>query len=329
MARFDKIIGQKKAKNKLSLFIDSYSNNGNCFPVIFLKSPKGFGKTFIAKELAKIIPTRESLDKRKDDPEAKLQSKKTIVINCSGIKNLEQFIELWQNSIQDKECVVLFDECHQIPNTCEQYMLSLFDTITDMKNAKNQVEISRAADDYVLEVDFQKQIFIFATTEYDKVFHALTDRFEEINLEKYTKEDRFSILKQYVTGKLEIEDDLLREISTYCENSPRKLIQLTNNLIRSSNESLSKEGWELIKGSLGLKRYGLSDAHMLVLSKLSEKRGSGIQLSVIASILKTPRNAVQKTIEPLLIENGLIETREMSRRFITLKGIKLLERNNN
>ena len=73
---FPNVIGQLKAKKLLSFFINGYKAN-SVMPHIMLTAPRGCGKTWIGKALAKNLIAKGSG-----------KPKKLVTFNCSQLKNM-------------------------------------------------------------------------------------------------------------------------------------------------------------------------------------------------------------------------------------------------
>ena len=200
--RFDGIIGQPKAKRKLSFYIDAYEKAG-MIPNMMFTASKGCGKTLVAKALAK-----ELVKDGEDKP------KRYLEVNCASLRNTKSFFdELIIPNIHDRDVTILFDEASEIPQDVEMVMLSILNP-----NASNRNSFSW--DEYTFNFDFRRQTFLFATSEPHKVFHALMDRLDRVDLEDYNNEE----LGQIVLLNLEninFEDGLPEEIATVLRGNPR------------------------------------------------------------------------------------------------------------
>ena len=78
---FPDIIGQAKAKKKLAFYHDGFDSN-RFVPNLMFIAPKGCGKTTLAKSFAKNLVLRGE-----DKP------KKFLELNCSSVKNVQQFFD--------------------------------------------------------------------------------------------------------------------------------------------------------------------------------------------------------------------------------------------
>ena len=160
---FPDIVGQDRAKKKLAFFHRGY-NASSIIPHLMFIAPKGCGKTTLAKAMARKL-------KGSDKP-----VKTFLEINCSTIKNLKQFFnQIIIPHVNQKECTILLDEASELPKDVTMALLTILNP-----NEHNRTEF--AFEDYVVDFNFRDHSFMFATTEAHKIFHALMDRCERIDL---------------------------------------------------------------------------------------------------------------------------------------------------
>ena len=97
---FPDLNGQPADKRKLSYYIDAFNKTSVC-PFLLLTGAKGLGKTEFAKGFARNLVNTDGTKRN------------FIELNCSTIKNNEQFFEqIFLPLIADNEITILFDECH-------------------------------------------------------------------------------------------------------------------------------------------------------------------------------------------------------------------------
>ena len=173
---FPDLIGQTAVKKKLSFYIDAFHKTSQA-PFLLMAGAKGLGKTEFAKAFAKNLCNQDG-DKRA-----------FLEINCSTIKNNEQFFEqIFLPVIADNEVTILFDECHALPQDLTMAFLTIFNTES---NSRKSFEW----DGMSFTFNFKQQTFIFATTETDKLFPPLKDRFTTVDFEPYSEDELGSIVQ--------------------------------------------------------------------------------------------------------------------------------------
>ncbi len=93
---FKHIVGQDHIKRQLSFYLDAYKTT-NILPFLMFNGQRGIGKTEFARALGGA-------------------AKKTFYeINSSSIKSEKQFFEQMMPQIQGTECILFFDEAHELP----------------------------------------------------------------------------------------------------------------------------------------------------------------------------------------------------------------------
>ena len=111
---FPHLIGQENVKKKLSFYLDAFKRVGFC-PFLNLIGAKGLGKTEFAKAFATKLCDNSGNDR------------KFIEINCSTLKNNEDFFEgLFLPHVHDKEITIILDECHALPLDLTMSFLTIF-----------------------------------------------------------------------------------------------------------------------------------------------------------------------------------------------------------
>lgn len=305
---FPDLIGQKAVKKKLSFYIEAFNQTGVC-PFLLLTGAKGLGKTQFSKAFAKNLNNQDG-------------SKRTFIeINCSTIRNNEQFFEqIFLPIICDNEVTILFDECHALPKDLTMAFLTIFNTETSTKKKFEWDEMS-------FEFDFKKQTFIFATTESDQIFPPLKDRLTNVDFEPYSQTELGEILRLCAPETM-IQDNCLKEVSKSVRNNAR------NAVMRAKEISLycgakkkflfSLKDYKDLCDQVSILPLGLTYTEKQILEVLN-KQGSAT-LTGLAAKLGLSKTSIQKDHELYLLNKNLIEID--GRRKITSKGIdvcKILE----
>jgi Holliday junction resolvasome RuvABC ATP-dependent DNA helicase subunit len=227
---FDKIIGQEKVKKRLNFFIEA-QNTSLLSPHILFVAPRGCGKTLLAQTYASNLVNKEG------------KKRKLITINFSSLVKLKQFVnDVLLPYVAGKEVTILFDEASEIPRDITMALLTILNPNKENKNSFSYSDLN-------LDFDFKKVTFLFATTEAHKIFHALIDRLERIDLEEYSSEDLATIVKNNVTS--DITHKVINEVSKVLRGNARKATQMANHinlyLSTSDNKSFDTKSWNDFK----------------------------------------------------------------------------------
>ena len=261
--RFPHIVGQDVAKRKLGFHLDNYQAS-NVIPHLLFIAPKGCGKTTLAKAAGQNLINDETG-----------KPKTFLEINCSTLKSVPQFInQVVVPHIHDKEVTVLFDESSELPKSVTMMLLTVLNP-----NPNNRTTFS--FEDYVMDFDFRHQSFMFATTEAHKMFHALIDRCDRIDLEEYTYEELGEIMQRnLISIELDCERDLLMEIAPVLRGNARAAQKMANNmksyLQRKKDSKFVRKHWEELKHALGILPLGISRIELQILRALAEKKESSL-----------------------------------------------------
>ncbi len=303
---FPDLVGQDAVKKKLSFYLDAFEKTGVC-PFLNLIGAKGLGKTEFAKAFAKNLYNEDG-DRRT-----------FLEINCSTIKNNEQFFEqIFLPVISDNEITVLFDECHALPQDLTMAFLTIFNT---EKNARKHFEWN----EMTFEFNFKKQTFIFATTESDKIFPPLKDRLTTIDFEPYEQNELAEIIKlctpevNYVDG---VEDVIASTIRNNARSAVKRSKEISLYCGAKQNLDFGIAEFDDLCDQVGILPLGISYTEKQILEVLKEN-GSAT-LTGLAAKLGLSKTALQRDHELYLLNKSLIEID--GKRKITSKGRKLCER---
>jgi Holliday junction DNA helicase RuvB len=305
---FPAVVGQETPKRILSLHLNIYEDT-SIFPHTLLVAPKGFGKTMFAKSIGANLVSRQT-GKPKDFFE----------ISCASIRNLTQFY----NSVLlpyciDKEVTLFLDEASELPKDVTMALLTMLNPNKENSNLFIK-------DDLSFTCDFRKHTFLFATTESHKIFHALADRLERIELEEYTHDQLGRIIVKNLEKDFVIDDKALFDASSVLRGNARaaqKLARCVNDFIKYKHQkSFSMDVWQELKAKLGLRPLGLSQLELQVLKTLRER--GPCSLTQMSSVTQMSRKSLQSDVELFLLKHGLMKI-DTDGRGITQKGVQYLE----
>lgn len=302
---FANIIGQDAIKSRLKFAIQA-SESGRPLPHFLFVGPMGSGKTSFVRELAKQLK----------DSEGKRRS--YFEVNCSTIKNLDQFMEqIVMPRIFDRDCTVLLDEAHCLPKNVVMFLLTVFNT------EKSHIRVVPYGESEVT-FDFCRQSIHLATTEPDKLFKPLKSRLETLALATYKPNELAEIVQHHVPD-VEFEDNVIEEIVQSLRGTPRSAVQMA----RKIDDYCSIKGRHIFDSAdfanlssiADIKAHGLDSVEISILSLLQE-RGE-MTLNEISATLSLSRTSLMNDHEHHLLKKGFM--RVQGKRKITPKGVEVLK----
>ena len=295
---YSEIIGQDKVKKKLNFLLEGYKKT-KILPHLLFVAPRGCGKTLIAQKTADIM--------KRD---------KTILVNCSTIKNVKQFLnQIMLPYVYNKDAVIIFDEASELPRDVTMALLTILNP-----NQNNSNEFT--FDEGTYSFHFNLNSFVFCTTEAQKMFHALLDRLYRVDLEDYSYIDLGKIINSNLKLKDQfISEEIINEVASVCRGNARQAQSMANQISsylasKKSNE-LTRTGWNEIKDSLSIYPLGLTELELNVLKILKEH--GEVRLTNLSAKTNLTKDMLQRNVELYLIRHSLIEVRPTGRA-LTKKG---------
>ena len=297
---FEGLVGQDTLKSRLNFYSDAKKATGT-LPFLLFNGAKGLGKTEFAKAFAKSL------------------GKPMIEINCSTIRNAEQFFEqVFIPAILDKDVTILLDEAHALPKDLEMAFLTIF----NIEGAKTKrFEFGESS----LLFEFERQTFLFATTELDKLFPPFKDRLTQLDFEPYSGKELGKIIQKKMDW-IDFRDNILDEICETVRGNARSAIKRALEVSAYSEvnntATFGKKEWKSLCDLLGIMPYGINATELQVMRILKERGACTLQM--LSAVTGMSRTALQKDAEIFLLKNGFM--RIDGKREITGKGAKALER---
>ena len=303
---FPDIIGQDSVKKALGFYIDGHKTT-NLIPHLMFTAPRGCGKTMMATAMAKNLT------------DADRRPKPLITLNCSTIKSLKQFFNSFVIPyMNDRDATILFDECSELPKDVTMALLTILNPNKENRN-------SFSYEDYTVDFDFRRLSFLFATTEGQKIFHALMDRMERIDLEDYTYGQLGEIVMKGLEGYT-VDDKALSEIATVLRGNARAAQKMAVKIKlacdKNAKNHFDKEDWAWLSDKLGVLPLGLSVMELQILRILEERKE--VRLTALAAITSLSKAALQNDYELYLTKMGLMEITSDGRS-ATTKGLEYLK----
>jgi len=302
---FENLFGQENVKKRLKFYLEAFEATSLC-PFLAFIGAKGLGKTEFARQFAKELKNTDG------------SKRPFLELNCSTIKNVEQFFEqIFIPIIMDNELTVLFDEAHELPKDLTNAFLTVFNT---EKVTTKELHWR----DAVYPFDFKKQTFMFATTESDKIFPPLKDRLTSIDFEDYSNEDLGKIFKAQCE-EIDFSDEALLELAKTSRGNARSCVMRGREVAlycaRKGDNIFRAEDLEPFFDQLGILPFGLSATEMHLLKIL--RRDGQCSLQMLSAKTGLSRSAIQRDHELYLMRKNLIVID--GKRNITNDGVKLVE----
>ena len=319
---FDGIVGQEHPKREISFYLDSYIDT-HMVPHMGIIAPRGQGKTKTARAIAKGLYQFDDEGKpmfrpSTANPAVLVPKRKPFLeINCSTIKNVKAFSSVL-HEIQDKDITLFFDEASEIPHDVSMALLTILEP-----NSTNRTQFTH--DEYTYDFDFRRQSFIFATTESQKVFHALMDRLERITLQEYSSKDLADIVKINLLD-VAIDDALSLEISSVLRGNARAAQKMSEKIraYLKGRKIFTHPDWESLKSILSIHPLGLNAIEIQVLRFL-ESNPHGTSLTAMSAKTGMSRDQLRQDSELYLLKYNLMEITTTGRN-ITSAGLDYLRR---
>ena len=297
---FEGLVGQDTLKSRLNFYSDAKKATGT-LPFLLFNGAKGLGKTEFAKAFAKSL------------------GKPMIEINCSTIRNAEQFFEqVFIPAILDKDVTILLDEAHALPKDLEMAFLTIF----NIEGAKTKrFEFGESS----LLFEFERQTFLFATTELDKLFPPFKDRLTQLDFEPYSGKEVAGIIQKkmdWIDFKDNILDEICQTVRGNARSAIKRALEVSAYAEVNNTSTFGKKEWKSLCDLLGIMPYGINATELQVMRILKERGACTLQM--LSAVTGMSRTALQKDAEVFLLKNGFM--RIDGKREITGKGAKALER---
>ena len=284
------------------MFVAGQHQTGVIPPMLFV-GPKGQGKTSVAKAVGSELKNLDG------------SNRKLITINCASIRRAsfstfaEEVIDTY---VTDQEVTLFFDEASEISADIMMALLTILEP-----NQEDKTTFVKGHHSY--SFDFSKTSFMFATTEPHKMFHALRDRLERIDLEEYSPMQLAQIM--LLNTDIQIEEEILVEVASVLRGNARKATQMAkhikNYLSGNGGGLFGQNEWNGFKTAMGINPLGLSPMEIKVLKCLQSRYET--TLTVLSALTGMTKNSLQQDGESYLQKLSLIEIHPTGRR-LSAKG---------
>src|SRR5665213_813063 len=286
--RMSEFVGQKQARENLSIFIQAARERGEALDHVLFAGPPGLGKTTLAQIMARELGVN-------------FRATSGPVIAKAG--DLAALL----TNLEDRD-VLFIDEIHRLNPAVEEVLYPA------MEDFQLDLIIGEGPAARSVKIDLSKFTLVGATTRAGLLTNPLRDRFGiPIRLNFYTEAELELIVNRgaRVLG-IGMSVDGANEIARRSRGTPR----IAGRLLRRVRDFASIAGAPAIDravadkalAALEVDAAGLDAMDRRYLTVIAEHYGGGpVGVETLAAALSEPRDAIEEIIGPFLIQKGLLQ----------------------
>lgn len=290
----DDYIGQKNAKDNLSIFIKAAKLRNEPLDHVLFYGPPGLGKT----TLAGIIANELGVDIK--------------ITSGPAIDRAGDLAAILTNLNEND--VLFIDEIHRLNRSVEEVLYSA------MEDFALDIIIGKGPSARSIRLDLSKFTLIGATTRAGSLSAPLRDRFGVMSkFEMYTEDELAEIIKRSarIIG-VEADDKSVAEMAKRSRGTPRVANRILKRIrdfsqVQGSGRitlDITKEGLE----ALDIDSMGLERLDREILTAVIERfNGGPVGIDTIAASIGEERVTIEEAYEPYLLQIGFLSRTQKGR----------------